>query len=462
MGAPPERSCFWADLAWIGGVAEGVTIAVEDGRITSLDTGSPPPADAVILTGMTIPGLANPHSHALHRALRARTQTGAADFWSWRRLMYELVDRLDPQRYYELARATYAEMALAGITVVGEFHYLHHDRGGRPYADPNAMGQAVLAAAADVGIRITLIDTCYLQAGVGGGPLEPTQRRFSDGDADAWATRVEALSGSPTARIAAAIHSVRAVDPRSMATVRDWTHAHRTPLHVHASEQPRENAECIDVTGITPTALLDRTGVLGPETTVVHATHVTASDIELLGSSATTVCLCPTTERDLGDGVGAAHQLAAAGSPLTVGSDMHAVIDMFEELRALELDQRLITGRRGLHSPEQLLSAATGAGTRSLGWDARGLAVGAAADFIAVRLDSQRTAGATAETALEHLVFAATAADVTDVIVAGRPVVKGGRHVSIDDVGSALKDAMTTLFDSGLAAATAAPQPANT
>ena len=141
---------------------------------------------------------------------------------------------------------------------------------------------------------------------------------------------------------------------------------------------------------------------------------------------------------------------------------MHAVIDMFEELRALELDQRLITGRRGLHSPEQLLSAATGAGTRSLGWDARGLAVGAAADFIAVRLDSPRTAGATAETALEHLVFAATAADVTDVIVAGRPVVKGGRHVSIDDVGSALKDAMTTLFDSGLAAPTAAPQPANT
>ncbi len=458
MGAPPERSCFWADLAWLGGLAERVTIRVEDGRIASLDSDSSPPADARILAGMTIPGLANPHSHALHRALRARTQTGAADFWGWRRLMYELVDRLDPERYYQLARATYAEMALAGITAVGEFHYLHHDRGGRRYADPNAMGQAVLAAAADAGIRITLIDTCYLQAGVGGEPLEASQLRFSDGDAEAWATRVEALSASATARIAAAIHSVRAVDPRSMATVRDWAHAHNTPLHVHASEQPRENEECIDVTGITPTALLDQAGVLGPETTVVHATHVTESDIELLGSTATTICLCPTTERDLGDGVGPAHALAAAGSPLTVGSDMHAVIDMFEELRALELDQRLITGRRGLHSPEQLLWAATGAGARSLGWDRRGLAVGAAADFTTVRLDSPRTAGATADTALEHLVFAATAADVTDVTVAGRPVVEEGRHVRIDDVGGALRKAVSGLFDPDLAAAATVAQ----
>jgi len=448
MGAPPERRRFWhADVAWIGGVAERVTIGVEAGRIASLEIDTTPPSGARILRGMTLPGLANPHSHALHRALRARTQSGAADFWAWRRLMYELVDRLDPERYYELARATYAEMALAGITVVGEFHYLHHRSGGRSYADPNAMGEALLAAAADVGIRITLIDTCYLQAGVGGDPLEPPQRRFSDGDAGAWADRVETLSGSPTARIAAAIHSVRAVDPPSMATVRDWTRARGAPLHVHASEQPRENQECIDVTGMTPAALLAEAGVLGSDTTVVHATHVTAADIELLGSTGTTVCLCPTTERDLGDGVGPAHALAAAGSPITVGSDMHAVIDVFEELRALELDQRLITGRRGLHSPGQLLLAATGAGARSLGWDDRGLALGAPADFTTVRLDSPRTAGATAETALEHVVFAATAADVTDVVVAGRPVVESGRHVRIDDVGRALRDAISALVD---------------
>ena len=219
MDAPPERCGHWfADLAWLGGVAEHVTIGVADGRIASLTADSTAPPDATHLRGLTIPGLANAHSHALHRALRARTQTDAADFWAWRGLMYDLVDRLDPDRYYALALATYAEMALAGITAVGEFHYLHHDVGGHRYQNPNAMGEALCTAAADAGLRITLIDTCYLQAGVGGGALEGAQLRFSDGNAEAWAERVEALRESPTARIAAAIHSVRAVDPASMHT----------------------------------------------------------------------------------------------------------------------------------------------------------------------------------------------------------------------------------------------------
>jgi formiminoglutamate deiminase len=444
----PGQVRFWhAELAWVGRVAERVTIGVKEGRIDSLAFDSTPPPDTKMLRGLTIPGLANPHSHASLRALRARTQTQASDFWSWRRMMYGLVDRLDPERYYRLARATYAEMALAGITVVGEFHYLHHDRGGRRYNNPNVMGEALLAAAADVGIRITLLDACYLQGSAGGDPLEPPQLRFSDGDSDVWAARVDDLAGSETAQIASAIHSVRAVDPQSMATVSDWARRQGAPLHVHASEQPRENEECIAALGVTPTALLAQAGVLGPKTTVVHATHVTPSDIELFGTTGTTVCLCPTTERDLGDGIGPARELANAGSPLTVASDMHAVIDLFEELRALELDQRLISGRRGLHSPEHLLTAATSAGARSLGWGEWGLAPGAAADFITVRLDSPRTAGATVETALAHLVFAASAADVTDVVVGGRPVVEGGHHLGIDDVGRALGEAILGLFD---------------
>jgi formiminoglutamate deiminase len=446
-----------AELAWIGSVAERVTIVVDGGHIASLDPSSDPPPGATVLRGITIPGLVNPHSHALHRALRARTQTAAADFWSWRRLMYELVDRLDPDRYHALARATYAEMALAGITAVGEFHYLHHDVGGRRYARQNAMGEALIAAAADAGIRITLIDTCYLRAGMAGEQLEPSQLRFSDGDADAWVARVDELKESPTSRVAAAIHSVRAVDRRSMSTVRRWAEQRRAPLHVHASEQPRENEECIAATGMTPAALLASAGVLGPDTTVVHATHVSDADIQLLGSSRTTVCLCPTTERDLADGIGPAQALAAAGSPLTVASDMHAVIDLFEELRALELDQRLVTGRRGLHSPESMLAAATTTGATSLGWDGRGLAVGAPADFTTVALDSPRTAGATAQTAVEHLVFAATAADVTDVVVAGTPVVEAGRHVRIGDVGRELCDAIGELSDHAPAAVSGSP-----
>jgi len=456
MDAPPEHLEYWfAEIAWIGCVAERVTIGVSDGVIASLARDSDPPPGATRLRGLTVPGLANAHSHALHRVLRAGTQTGARDFWAWRRLMYELVDRLDPIRYYELARATYAEMALAGITAVGEFHYLHHDRGGRRYENPNAMGQALLAAAADAGIRITLIDTCYLQATVGGDPLQATQRRFSDGDAEAWAARVDQLSESPTGRIAAAIHSVRAVDRDSMRAVRAWADQRDAPLHVHVSEQPRENHECIAATGMSPTALLAQAGVLGASTTAIHATHLTSADIETLGGSGTTICLCPTTERDLGDGVGPARALASAGSPLSVGSDMHAVIDLFEELRALETDQRLITGRRGLHSPEELLQAATTAGMRSLGWDARGLALGAPADFTTVSLNSPRTAGATPATAIEHLVFTATGADVTDVVVAGRAVVERGHHTAIGDVGEALQSAMFALFEPALSAAVA-------
>ena len=457
MGARPDRLAYWfADLAWVGGrVAERVTMAVADGQITGLTCDSEPPPGATRLRGLTIPGLANAHSHALHRALRGRTQVGAKDFWAWRQLMYGLVDRLDPESYYELARATYAEMALAGITAVGEFHYLHHAEEGRHYANPNAMGEALLAAAADAGIRITLIDTCYLQAAVGGGPLQAPQRRFSDGDAEAWAARVEELSETPTARIAAAVHSVRAVDLDSIRTVRAWADRRGVPLHVHLSEQEGENEECLAATGMTPTALLADAGVLGASTTAVHATHLTPADIEALGRSGTTICLCPTTERDLGDGVGPARALATAGSPLSVGSDMHAVIDLFEELRALETDQRLVTGHRGLHAADELLEAATTAGMHSLGWDARGLALGAAADFTVVRLDSPRTAGATAATAIQHLVFAATAADVTDVVVAGRAVVARGRHTSIGDVGGALQSATWTLFEPALPVAMA-------
>ena len=195
----------------------------------------------------------------------------------------------------------------------------------------------------------------------------------------------------------------------------------------------------------------------GANTTVVHATHVSDADVELLGSSRTTVCLCPTTERDLGDGIGPGRALAAAGSPLTVASDMHAVIDLFEEMRALELDQRLVTGRRGLHSAQSLLASATTVGAASLGWDGRGLTVGAPADFTTVAFDSPRTAGATAQTAVEHLVFAASAADVTDVVVDGTPVVGSGRHLRIEDVGRVLCDAISELSDLAPAAISGSP-----
>ena len=437
-----------AELAWLGaerGVAERVLVEVEGERIAAVTEGVDPPAGATRLAGITVPGLANGHSHAFHRALRGRTHRGQGDFWSWRDLMYQVAAVLDPDSYLELATATYAEMALAGITAVGEFHYLHHDPAGRPYADPNRMGEALVEAAGRAGVRLTLLDTCYLRAGFDGRPLAGAQVRFGDGDADAWAERAGALRDRPGLRVAAAIHSVRAVDPAAMATVATWAAARHAPLHLHLSEQRAENEACLAATGRTPTALAESAGVLGPRTTAVHATHLTREDVARLGGTGTTACFCPTTERDLADGVGPARALVDAGSPLCLGSDSHAVVDLFEEARAVELDERLASEQRGHHRPADLLAAATGSGMDALGWDAGRLAPGRLADLVTVGLDSVRLAGARPADAADHLVFAATATDVTSVVVSGRQVVEDGRHLLVGDVGAALARAIAAL-----------------
>ncbi|HET6749744.1 MAG TPA: formimidoylglutamate deiminase [Actinomycetes bacterium] len=451
-------TAWHAELAWLGpgrGVAERVLVEADDDRIVAVREGADPPPGAARLPGLTIPGLANAHSHAFHRALRGRTHRGRGDFWAWREAMYQVAARLDPDRYLELARATYAEMALAGVTAVGEFHYLHHDPAGRPYADPNRMGHALVEAAAQAGVRLTLIDTCYLRGGLDGEPLTGPQLRFGDGDAAAWAERAGALrepaprraDGAPAARVAAGIHSVRAVDPEGMALVAAWARDRDAPLHLHLSEQRAENQACLAATGRTPAALAEAAGVLGPRTTAVHATHLDTDDVARLGANRTTACLCPTTERDLADGVGPASALAAAGSPLCLGSDSHAVVDLFEEARAVELDERLATERRGHHRPDDLLAAATDAGMRALGWDAGRLAPGQLADLVTVGLDSPRLAGADPADLVDHLVFAATAADVTHVLGGGRPVVEGGRHLLVGDVPAALTRAIRALDD---------------
>jgi formiminoglutamate deiminase len=438
-------SAWHAELAWLGperGVVERVLVEVEGERIAAVTEGVDPPAGATRLAGITIPGLANGHSHAFHRTLRGRTHRGAGDFWSWRELMYRVAAALDPDGYLELARAVYAEMALAGITAVGEFHYLHHDPAGRPYADPNQMGEALVEAAGQAGVRLTLIDTCYLRAGLDGQPLAGTQLRFGDGDGDAWAERAGALRERPGMRVAAGIHSVRAVDPAAMATVAAWAAERRAPLHLHLSEQRAENQACLAATGRTPTALAESAGVLGQRTTAVHATHLSGEDVARLGATRTGVCLCPTTERDLADGVGPARAMADAGSPLCLGSDSHAVIDLFEEARAVELDERLVSERRGRHRPADLLAAATGAGMDALGWDAGRLAPGRLADLVTVGLGSVRLAGTRPAEAADQLVFAATAADVSSVVAGGRQVVSDGHHLLVGDVAAALTHAL--------------------
>ncbi|MFJ4645675.1 formimidoylglutamate deiminase [Streptomyces bobili] len=445
---PTQRTrTYWLEHAWLGTYVEpGVAVEVSDGRITAVRTGvDAPPPGAEILRGLTLPGLANAHSHAFHRALRGTVQVGSGTFWTWREVMYSVADRLTPQTYHQLARAVYAEMALAGITAVGEFHYVHHAPGGTPYADPNAMGEALIEAAAEAGIRITLLDTAYLSSGFGQAP-NARQLRFSDGDADAWAERCSLLKERDHARIGAAIHSVRAVPAGQLATVARWAQERGAPLHVHLSEQTAENDACREAHGRTPTQLLAEHGVLGERTTGVHNTHLTDEDIALLGRSRTGTCMCPTTERDLADGIGPAVALQQAGSPLSLGSDSHAVIDLLEEARAMELNERLRSRTRGHWTAAALLRAASADGHAALGRDDVGvLETGKAADFMTIALDSVRTAGPLPRLGAEAAVFAATAADVRHTVVAGRHVVRDGAHTLVPDVPQALARAVEAL-----------------
>jgi formiminoglutamate deiminase len=442
-----RASALWCEYAWLGGTrAEaGVLIELDGEWIATVSTGvayAPPQASS--LAGLTIPGFANAHSHAFQRALRGRTQAGRGDFWTWRARMYEIAEAIDPDLYLALARATFAEMALAGITAVGEFHYLHHGPGGARYEDPNELGTAVIRAAREAGVRLTLLDTCYLSGGIG-RQVEGAQLRFSDGSAEAWAERVDALEPDLRTRVGAAIHSVRAVDPEAAARVAAFAAERSWPLHAHVSEQPAENEDCVSAYGKTPSALLAGAGVLSERFTAVHATHLAQGDFDLLGGCG--VCLCPTTERDLADGVGPARRLADAGARLSLGTDSHAMIDPFEEARALELDERLESGARGSTSAAELLSAATAGGQGNIGWPEAGhIAPDGLADLVTVSLDSIRLAGTSADRLVESVVFAAGAPDVRHVVLGGEFIVRDGRHLSLDVAGE-LADAIAKVSE---------------
>lgn len=424
---------YWLEQAWLGGgtLERGVLVETDGGTFTRVERGiESAPSGTEAMSGISIPGMANTHSHVFHRALRARTQGSKGSFWSWRDEMYRIANRLDPDSYHAVATAVFGEMLLAGITTVGEFHYVHHRPDGSPYDDPNEMGRALISAATEAGIRLTLLNTCYLQGGLhadGHDPLRPEQARFGDGEVGRFLDRIADLDGAELTRLGTAIHSVRAVQPEDIERI---GYATEGPLHIHLSEQPEENEQCLAAFDRSPTQLLADAGILGDRLTAVHGTHLTIHDIALLGDSRSGVCVCPTTERDLADGIGPASALRSAGSPLSLGTDSHAIVDMFEEARAMELDERLSSNVRGIHSPADLLASATVGGYTALGWEGGGrIAQGAAADFVTVGRDSVRMSGTSG---IEAVVFAATAADVTDVVVAGRRAVRDGAHTSMD------------------------------
>lgn len=422
-------SAYWLEHAVVDGVVlGGVRVEHGAGRIRTVALAPPAPGDTR-LAGLTLPGIANAHSHAFHRALRGRTHGDGGDFWSWRERMYAASAALDPDRYHALATAVFAEMLQAGYTAVGEFHYVHRD-------PTTVMADAVSQAAKDAGIRLTLLHTLYRHGGRDADgralPLSGAQRAFGDADVDAWLRRHEQLPDAATVKRGAAVHSMRAVDPDDVARVAAATGGE--PFHAHVSEQPAENAHVVAAFGRTPVAVLRDAGALGARFTAVHATHVTAQDVADLAGSF--VCACPTTERDLADGLGPVRAFADAGATVVVGSDQHVVVDPFDELRALEGHERLRTARRGVFTPAELLTAATTAGYRSLGWTG-GISPGAVCDLVTVRTATPRTAGA----ALDQLWLAASAADVAHVVVDGVAVVAGGRSRG-GDVGARLSAAI--------------------
>ena len=419
--AGPEGSApaLWCASALIDGVAvASVRLHRVDGRIARIERGVPAgPAD--LRLGVVLPGAANAHSHLFHRLLRGRTHGDGGDFWSWRSRMYAEAASLTPQSYEVVAREVFGEMLASGYTAVGEFHYLHHQPDGTPWPGEHAMERAVVRAASVVGIRLTLLDTCYLAVGIR-SPVRGPQQGFSDGTVERWLERWHALrqalvdtAGPGTVTLGAALHSVRAVPRGAIAAALAGLPAD-VPLHVHVSERPQENAECEQAYGRTPTGLLAELGALSPRLSVVHATHLTDADVRLLGQAAVTVVLCPTTEADLGDGIGPALALAQAGARLAIGSDQNAVIDPFVELRGVEYGQRLLSGRRGRFTPAELGTLVSADGYRSLGHRG-GLAVGAWCDLVEVDAQSVRTRGALPE----QIGFSATAADVRRVFVGG-------------------------------------------
>jgi formiminoglutamate deiminase len=440
---------IWCEAALLpGGLTERVVIDIDAaGRFGSIVAGADPPPGAERRIGATVAGAANAHSHAFHRALRHRSQAGHGSFWTWRDQMYAVARSLDPERYHRLARAAFAEMAVAGYTTVGEFHYVHHRPGGASYASPNAMADAVTAAASDAGMRLTLLDTVYVHGGLGGDgyqPLAAEQRRFGHATFDEWVERVDDHESLAHRRVGAAVHSVRAVDPATIGEVARWAVEAEAPLHAHVSEQPAENEQCAAVHGCTPVELFARVGALGPWFSAVHATHLTDHDVALLGAAGASVCLCPTTERDLGDGIGPARRLADADVGLMIGSDSQAVVDPFAEARAIEHGERLSREERGLFGADELAAAMT-AGHGALGWrDAGAIEVGRRADLVTVSMDTVRTAGAHPGSELEAIVHAATSADVTHVMIDGVSVAEHGRHRRID-VADELRAAIGAL-----------------
>jgi formimidoylglutamate deiminase len=434
---------FIPDLLVSGArVLAGAALTVRDGVVAAV--GAPlEGAELVRLPGAALlPGLVTAHSHAFQRAIRGRTEyrkNHVDDFWTWRDAMYAAAERLGPDDLYAVSKMCFLEMARAGITCVGEFHYLHRDASGRPYADANELDKQVLRAAREVGLRVVMLRVAYARAGFQLAE-NPRQRRFIEGSAEEYLANLDALAhavrGDALAGVGAAPHSVRACPAPWIAEIAAEARKRAWPLHLHVSEQPAEVEQCRAEHGLAPPRLLEKLGALGERTTAVHAVHLDAADIAALGHAGACVCACPTTERNLGDGVVRADRLLEAGVRLCLGSDSEVQLSPLEDARALEYHLRLVELRRAVLDPgagrvgslgARLYAIASEGGMRSLGLPGGSLQVSEPADFLVADLDDPSIAGASADDLLAAVVFSLERTAIREVRVAGEPIVREGR-----------------------------------
>lgn len=453
------------DLTLVDGVLRsGVAVTLgHDGRIAAV--GAPPEGAEItrLPRRVLLPGFVNGHSHTFQRAIRGRAEyrsSGRAqdDFWTWREEMYAAALRLTPEDVQAVAEMAFLEMALAGITTVGEFHYLHHPAEGGRYADPDELARRVIAAADSTGMRIVLLRVAYARGGHD-RPLEARQVRFGDREPEEAIASIDRLA-SEGVRVGLAPHSVRAVPLAWLRTLGAAAAERRIPLHMHLSEQPREIEECVQEHGVRPTELVAREGLLDRRFTGVHGVHLTDAEIALLGDAGATICACPTTERNLGDGIVPAADLLRAGAAISFGTDSQIEIAPLQDARALEyhlrlqrLERAVLGDPAGDATPDgiasRLLGAATVAGARSLGVDAGRIAVGAEGDLVAIDRDDPSICGASVDTLLANLVFSMERAAIREVWIGGRQVVRGGRHPAQERVVATFEKTMQRLWAEG-------------
>jgi formimidoylglutamate deiminase len=454
----PPHTLYLPEMLYADGRAQtGVGLLVSPaGVVEGLATKDsiPPDTELRLLAGKALlPGLANAHSHTFQRLFRGRAEGRAAGgdtFWTWREQMYRAAAFVSPEQLYDVARATFLEMVCAGITAVGEFHYLHRDPAGRAYSEPNLLSEQVIAAARSVGLRIRLLRTAYFRAGFE-RPPHPGQQRFYE-PPEEYLRNLEDLiakyRATENVAVGAAPHSIRAVPLEELRRIAEIARG-RMPLHMHISEQVGENAACEAEYGVTPVRLLADHGILSAGTTLVHAIHLTAAEYKAVAAVGTTICCCPTTERNLGDGIFPADLAARLGISVAFGTDSQAQIDILEDARQMEYHLRLRDQQRGILDASaredwasrepigaSLFRSATANGYSSLGLDGGTLAVGQPADFFTVDLEDLSILGADSESLLSQAVFALAKSAIRDVAVQGRLVLEDGRHGQEDEIRS--------------------------